>query len=223
MRNTKIEWCDATLNPVIGCRHGCPYCYARSMNKRFGFIPNWEEPQFFPERLKQLKTAYPKSVFMDSMSDLAFWQDEWIAKTFEAISRNPKNSYLFLSKDPAAIRRFIIFKSLTRRIEDCVFFGITITNNSDLNKLDECEVDFVSIEPILAPIDISCFANHPEIKQIILGAETGNRINKVIPDKQWINKIVEVADKLNIKVFMKNSLKEIMGEDFRQNQLIWSK
>ena len=51
MKNTKIEWADATLNPVIGCKHGCPYCYAKYMNKRFGFTPNFEEPTFFPERL----------------------------------------------------------------------------------------------------------------------------------------------------------------------------
>ena len=36
MNNTKIEWCDKTWNPVTGCLHGCPYCYARSIVKRFG-------------------------------------------------------------------------------------------------------------------------------------------------------------------------------------------
>ncbi len=36
MNNTKIEWCDSTWNPVTGCRHGCPYCYARRIAERFG-------------------------------------------------------------------------------------------------------------------------------------------------------------------------------------------
>ena len=35
MRNTKIEWCDATWNPITGCRHGCKYCYAASIAQRF--------------------------------------------------------------------------------------------------------------------------------------------------------------------------------------------
>lgn len=35
MRKTKIEWCDATWNPVTGCLHGCEYCYARRIAKRF--------------------------------------------------------------------------------------------------------------------------------------------------------------------------------------------
>lgn len=36
MNKTKIEWCDSTWNPVTGCYHKCPYCYARNMVNRFG-------------------------------------------------------------------------------------------------------------------------------------------------------------------------------------------
>ena len=36
MNKTKIEWCDQTWNPVTGCYHNCPYCYARRIAKRFG-------------------------------------------------------------------------------------------------------------------------------------------------------------------------------------------
>lgn len=35
MDKSKIEWCDSTWNPVTGCRHGCPYCYARRIADRF--------------------------------------------------------------------------------------------------------------------------------------------------------------------------------------------
>lgn len=35
MNKSKIEWCDHTWNPITGCRHECPYCYARSMTTRF--------------------------------------------------------------------------------------------------------------------------------------------------------------------------------------------
>lgn len=35
MNRSKIEWCDHTWNPVTGCRHNCPYCYARTMTSRF--------------------------------------------------------------------------------------------------------------------------------------------------------------------------------------------
>lgn len=33
---TKIDWCDASWNPVTGCLHGCKYCYARGIATRFG-------------------------------------------------------------------------------------------------------------------------------------------------------------------------------------------
>jgi len=36
MNKTKIEWCDRTWNPVTGCLHGCPYCYAKKIAQRFG-------------------------------------------------------------------------------------------------------------------------------------------------------------------------------------------
>lgn len=32
---SKIEWTDYTWSPVTGCRHGCPYCYARHITDRF--------------------------------------------------------------------------------------------------------------------------------------------------------------------------------------------
>lgn len=36
MNKTKIEWCDFSWNPITGCLHGCPYCYARRIAIRFG-------------------------------------------------------------------------------------------------------------------------------------------------------------------------------------------
>jgi len=33
---TKIDWCDMSWNPVTGCLHDCPYCYAKRVTNRFG-------------------------------------------------------------------------------------------------------------------------------------------------------------------------------------------
>ena len=41
MKNTKIEWCDTTWNPVTGCLHGCKYCYARKIAERFKGCDEW--------------------------------------------------------------------------------------------------------------------------------------------------------------------------------------
>lgn len=39
MNKTKIDWATASWNPITGCLHGCPYCYARGIARRFG---GWE-------------------------------------------------------------------------------------------------------------------------------------------------------------------------------------
>lgn len=40
MNKTAIEWCDMTWNPVTGCLHRCPYCYASRQAERFsGYDP----------------------------------------------------------------------------------------------------------------------------------------------------------------------------------------
>lgn len=54
------------------------------------------------------------------------------------------------------------------------------------------------------------------VNWIILGAETGNRKNRVTPQRSWIDGIVRVCDEHGIPVFMKKSLRELMGDDLRQ-------
>ena len=54
------------------------------------------------------------------------------------------------------------------------------------------------------------------VNWIILGAESGNRKGKVTPRCEWIDDIVQICDEQNIPVFMKESLRGLMGDDFRQ-------
>ena len=44
MEKTKIDWCESTWNPVTGCYHECPYCYARGIANRFsGHGEQWND------------------------------------------------------------------------------------------------------------------------------------------------------------------------------------
>ena len=220
MKQTKIDWCDCTVNPVVGCKNGCPYCYARKINDRFHFIENWENPQFFPERLKQLESKKPKSIFMDSMSDIGLWEPQWIKETLEAMKRNDQHKYIFLSKCCngflGEVHKFLNGLQHT-------YFGLSVTCGNDLNKLKGTEFDFLSIEPLLSKINwYDLNGKIPlSVKLFIIGAETGNRKNKVVPQKDWVTNIVNYADEHGVAVFMKSSLKEIMGNDFRQDKLPW--
>lgn len=51
LHKSKIEWCTHTWNPVTGCLHGCPYCYARRFIDRFKPQP-CERPE--PEPMEYL-------------------------------------------------------------------------------------------------------------------------------------------------------------------------
>ncbi len=221
MKKTKIDWCDCTINPVVGCKNGCEYCYARKLNDRFHFIENWCEPKLFLERLTQLKSKKPKSVFMNSMSDICWWEESWIELVLGVLNQYPQHNYIFLTKAKGLPYRF--FYSDTFEYKDNLFFGRSITRQKELSATDYCNFNFWSIEPILEPIKIDFKNNYNNIKQVIIGAETGNRKGKIIPKKEWIDSIVKQCDDANVGVFMKSSLKEIMGKDFRQDKLLWDK
>lgn len=221
MNKTKIEWCDCTINPVVGCKNGCPYCYARRMNDRFHFIPKWEEPQFFPERLKALESKKSKVIFMNSMSDYGFWEQEWKDKVFKAIRENPQHSYIFLTKHDSFYNPFY-YSSAGENCGYKVYFGKTHTKGTYFAGYNDKAFDFLSIEPILGNVDISnCLEGNGQLKQIIIGAETGNRKGKVIPKKEWIDDLCKQADEMGIKVFMKDSLIPIVGEENMRRELIW--
>lgn len=60
MKNTKIEWCDDTLNPVSGCSKvsaGCQNCYAETLARRFpktfGQWGDKEPRRFHPNALRE--------------------------------------------------------------------------------------------------------------------------------------------------------------------------
>ncbi len=48
---------------------------------------------------------------------------------------------------------------------------------------------------------------------VIIGAETGRRKNKTVPEWEWVRKIVLEAGKNGVPVFMKESLVPVAGEE----------
>ena len=227
MKKTKIDWCDCTVNPVVGCPNGCAYCYARKINARFKWIKDWNKPQFFLERLKDFYSESPKTIFINSMSDIAYWQEEWITEVFNAIEKNKQHKYIALTKNYELLSEKINHLTETKGwdIKGVLFVGQTFDKAPNSNSFRE--YDFINIEPMLEEMEtdewyVDCYgACGPIGKAIIVGAETGKRKGKVTPQKEWIYKLVEYADDNGIPIFMKKSLLKIMGGDFRQDKLPW--
>ncbi len=224
MNKTKIDWCDSTVNPVVGCPNGCEWCYARRQNNRFHYVENWDQPEFKPEALKKLKVKKGRVVFIDSMSDIGRWAPEVRDTVLDAIMKNPQHMYVALTKCRIGPLMRWLYKTLREmnHPDDCnLYLGKSITTQAQMDQFiemrDNC--DFLSIEPLLEPIDLKDAVHM--IGEVIIGAETGNRKGKVKPDAAWVREIVRQADAAGVRVFMKESLRSIMGADFRQDRLAW--
>lgn len=143
------------------------------------------------------------------MSDIADWEEGWIQATFKAIEENPQHIYLFLTKRLKEAYRDIKYPTN-------IWLGNTITRQKDFIREYGRPLGanrFYSIEPILEPIRIPQM-NIP--KWVIVGAETGNRKGKVIPKKEWIMDIKEQCRNAGVPLFMKESLRKLMGQEFVQ-------
>ena len=216
MNKTKIGWCDVTFNPVHGCLQDppCPYCYARKMARRFGdkdFKPTWKQKNFdrpFPKN--------PSQIFVNSMSDIACWTDEWIELVLNKIREFPQHTYLFLTKQPECYSKF-------RSAPINCWFGVTITDQVAMDRFQKTYWDysfwpkytkrkiFFSVEPLLTDIEMDVFPDW-----IIIGAETGNSKDKIIPKYSWIEDIVVIAGERNIPIFLKENLTDIWKRELIQ-------
>ena len=119
--HSKIEWTDATWNPIRGCSAvspGCANCYAATVAARFngpgmpyeGLAtrdprPRWTgEVRLVPEHLADpLRWQRPRRVFVNSMSDL-FHESlpfEIIAAIFGVMAAAERHVFQVLTKRPA--------------------------------------------------------------------------------------------------------------------------
>lgn len=211
----------STHNPLPRAEIGEPLTVTRNGVEKFAPYPFGFEPTFHRYRLDQpRKWSDPRTIFVCSMADLfGEWvPDDWIKQVFEACEAAPQHRYLFLTKNPARYMH-LIANGIIPENQPNFWFGSTATiPEMEFFWCDEVNT-FVSIEPILAPFeDLTDEGVDPASKTnwIIVGAETGNRKNKVVPRKSWIDEIVSAAKKAGTPVFMKESLREIMGDDFKQ-------
>lgn len=271
---TKIDWADATWNPVTGCLHGCEYCYARRIAERFeareiydpecqcqrhlierGMLKGtgkpleldypWEqknkdgsitnaaypfgfEPTFHRYKLDEPKQwKKPRNIFVCSMADLfGDWvPDEWIKEVFEACEAAPQHRYLFLTKNP---KRYKSLRESGIKLPKGCWIGTSVSKDKEENDQytgrtryisDNWDTNakwFVSVEPILERMSKDSIENLTAMHWVIVGAETGNRKEKVVPQKEWIEEIADECKRCRVPTYMKESLRGLMGDDFRQ-------
>lgn len=161
----------------------------------------------------------PRTIFVCSMADLfGEWvPGEWIEAVFAACEKAPQHRYMLLTKNPFRYEQ-LHQKGILRKSGN-IWYGFSATKATHDYWLDTQYNTFVSVEPLLEAVDV----RPEEPKWIIIGAETGNRKDKVVPEKPWIDEICKSADEANIPVFMKDSLIPIVGEENMRREFPWRK
>lgn len=124
---SKIEWTEATWNPLRGCTRvsaGCQHCYAERVADRFsgpgqpyeglvkrvGGEPRWTgRVDFVESALDQpLRWKKPRMIFVNSMSDLFHESvpDAWIDRIFAVMALCPQHVFQILTKRPDRMRAY---------------------------------------------------------------------------------------------------------------------
>jgi protein gp37 len=223
--NSKIEWCDHTFNPWIGCQKvspGCDRCYAEAMmDHRYGKVQwgphgerkrtssaNWRKPlQWSKEAvgIARNKPAWHRRprVFCASLAD---WLDNkvpqhWRVDLAWLIDATPELDWLLLTKRPENYHRL----SPWREVPANVWLGTTCEDQFNFERRWEAlhtikaTVHFISYEPALGPLTLREWFVLPE--WIICGGESGHGARVMNP--AWARELLDECDRFGVPFFMK--------------------
>ena len=182
----------------------------RSAAYPFGFTPTLHEYRLDDPKSK----GFGKNVFVCSMADLfgPWVPDSWIERVFRSCLDAPGHRYLFLTKNPIRYAELAEAGILPRR--DDFWYGSTVTGPEVPAFYGGGYKTFVSIEPILEPFDGPGAGGIADTTDwAIFGAETGNRRDKVVPERSWIEGAVKAFQDKGKPVFMKDSMKPVWGKE----------
>jgi protein gp37 len=213
--NSKIEWTDATWNPVRGCTKispGCVHCYAETFAERFRGVPGHPfefgfDLRLVPEKLGDpLRWRAPRMVFVNSMSDLFHERvpDEYVIAVARVMARANWHTFQVLTKRADRLARL-----LERELEFAarcrhIWWGVSVENRKHgLPRIDHlrrapASVRFLSIEPLLEDLGT---VDLQGIDWVIVGGESGPGARPMSPS--WVRSIRDQCRQANVAFFFK--------------------
>ncbi|MCK6545640.1 MAG: phage Gp37/Gp68 family protein [Thermoanaerobaculia bacterium] len=212
---SKIEWTDATWNPVRGCvkiSPGCKHCYAEAFAERFRGVPEHPYEQGFDLRLvpdkllEPLTWRAPRTVFVNSMSDL--FQDgvpdDYILAVAAVMERANWHTYQVLTKRAGRMRELLQthLRSAGKRAH--IWWGVSVEDKRygvpRINELKgaPARVRFLSIEPLLEDVGQLALDG---IHWVIVGGESGRGARPMEP--AWVESIQSQCASASVPFFFK--------------------
>ena len=217
--STKIEWTDEVWNPVTGCdkvSQGCKNCYAERIAERFWGERKFTDVQCHPERLDiPLHWRKPRRVFVNSMSDLFHEDvtDEFITEVWNVMHDTPQHIYQILTKRPERMQWLTHQQWGDHLVEPNVWLGVSCEDQKTayeripLLLQAPAAVRFVSLEPLLGPIDLlaifghDLYAMNKGLDWVIVGGESGPHARPMHPD--WARSIRDQCVEAGVPFFFK--------------------
>ena len=211
MGTSKIEWTDATWNPVTGCTKvspGCAHCYAEDVAKRFWNGRPFEDVRFHEDRLSQpLHWRKPRRVFVNSMSDLFHeaLNDDELGSIFGVMQETPQHTYQVLTKRPERMRQFMLKYYAPASVRN-VWLGVSVENKRMVYERipilqdTPAAVRFLSVEPLLEEVELMPW-QLDGIDWVIVGGESGRKARPC--NVAWVRKVVEDCAAADVQCFVK--------------------
>ena len=213
--NSKIEWTDATWNPVRGCTKispGCAHCYAETFAERFRGVPGHPYEQGFDLRLVPEKLTEPitwskqRMVFVNSMSDLFHRDvpDEYIELVAQVMAAADWHVYQVLTKRSERLRRPAQDQIRFAAELPHIWWGVSVENRRHglprIQHLRDAKpaMAFLSIEPLLEDLGRISLSG---INWVIVGGESGPGARPMLRD--WVISIRNQCDQANVPFFFK--------------------
>ncbi len=212
---SKIEWTDATWNPVRGCTKtspGCAHCYAATFAERFRGVPGHPYEQGFdlkivPDKLYEpLRWTTAKMVFVNSMSDL-FQKEislEYIQSVTEVMHIANWHTYQVLTKRSERLEHSLNTNLQSLAQESHIWWGVSVENRRHgLPRIDHLRnapaaIRFLSIEPLLEDLGTIDLTG---ISWVIVGGESGHGARPMQPD--WVRSIRDQCKEAGVPFFFK--------------------
>jgi protein gp37 len=218
--HSRIEWTDATWNPVTGCTKispGCRNCYAETFAERFRGVPGHPFEQGFDLRLwparLELPLAWktPRRVFVNSMGDL-FHEgvpDDFIEAVFCTMSQARWHGFQVLTKHAERMASFISRRRRWARMDERfpnIWLGVSVETQRYVERAEiltsvPASVRFLSCEPLLGPLQLKSVLGVHGINWVIVGGESGPRARPV--EATWIRGIRDQCVSARVPFFFK--------------------